>query len=257
MKVFSQSLKNNRVVFAWFLVFVLFLLFTPTPNPGKGERMLTTVWKYWNSGEGKILVAALGATLSTALPVSIAILFLSLCGAGLSYFKPIISPYITVFMGLSLLPTVYLVFLMKTLSGSIPTDNRLFLVSALVFSNLILFFFYMDFRKELYEEFEKECHTFSRMLGQNNLLRSSARKICLILLERFRPLFILVFSSTIFAEHKLNVAGGIYTLLYKTTTSIAGRPDIFYGQVLFILLFVVVFLLVYDLLTTFIKSKYY
>jgi hypothetical protein len=177
--------------------------------------------------------------------------------AALSYFKPKASPYISALVAFSLLPTVYLIFLLKSMINGIPLDNKLFLVCALAYSNLILFFFYMGFRKELAEEFAKEYHSFAKMLGVKSILASSAKKISLIVMERFRPLFIMVFSSTIFAEHKLDVAGGIYYLLYKTTTSFEGRDDIFYGQLLFILLFVLLFLLVYDSFTNMVKTRYY
>jgi hypothetical protein len=115
----------------------------------------------------------------------------------------------------------------------------------------------MGFRKEIHEEFEKEYHSFARLLGVDNILSSSAKKIGLILMERFKPLFILVFSSTIFAEHKLDVSGGIYYLFYNTTMFTEGRWDIFYGQLAFILLFVVIFLLLYDIAAAFIKNRYY
>lgn len=259
MNVFFKSFQHNWIVILWFIVFLLFLTFSRAGgDPGSGQ-LITAVWKYWSGGEWPLMVSALIATLSTAFPVSIAILFISLFFACLTYFKPKISPYVNVFMGLSLLPTVYFIFLIRALAADVPVnvDSKAFLVFVLVFSNLILFFFYMGFRKELYEEFAKEYHSLARLLGVNSILQSSAKKIGLLLMERFKTLFILVFSSTIFAEHKLDVSSGIYSLFYKTATSAEGRPDMFYGQLLFILAFVVVFLVLYDTVTVFIKKKYY
>jgi hypothetical protein len=255
MNVLITSLKNNRFLLGWFSLFLIFLLCRP-PIAGS-TNILNAVWDYWASGEWHVLLAALAATLTVALPVSIIILLVSLCCACLSYFRSKASPFITLFMAFSLLPTVYLIFLLKALFTHLPVDNKLFLIVVLSFSNLILFFFFMGFRKELHEEFGKEYHALARMLGVSNVLSSAAKKIGLILMERFRPLFVLVFSSTVFAEHKLDVAGGIYSLLYKTTTTVEGRMDIFYGQLLFILLFVVFFLVVYDILITLIKKRYY
>lgn len=257
MNSFFQSIRNNRILLLWFLVFVLFLVFTKTGSGEIDNSLITAVWTYWTGGELQVLIAALAATLATALPVTIAILFISLSMACLSYFKPKTSKFVSLFMGLSLLPTVYLIFLIKTLITGIPVDNKGFLVAVLTFSNLVLFFFYIEFRKDLFEEFEKEYHTFSRILGIGSVLVSARKRIVFILMERFKTLFVLVFSSTIFAEHKLDVSGGIYSLFYKTVTSAEGRMDIFYGQLLFILLFVVLFLVLYDTFINYIKNRNY
>lgn len=257
MRTIIGSLRNNRIVILWLCVFILFLLFS---GVGKGEHsrsLINTIWSYWNGGEWKSLTAGLAATLSVAFPVTVAILFISLFFACLSYRRPRLSPYLTLIMGMSMLPTVYFIFLIKIITVKIPVDNRFFLLLVLTFSNLIPFFFYIGFRKEIYEEFEKEYHSFTRLLGVDNIMLSAAKKVSLIMMERFKTLFILIFSSTIFAEHKLAVSSGIYSLFYKTTMSMEGRQDIFYGQLAFILLFVVLFLIVYDICTIFLKMRYY
>lgn len=248
--MWRDIIKNNRVVLAWFFIFALYLTATKTSVWGD-------IWSYWRSGEWGVLVSALVTTLSAAFPVAVIVLVLAFLCAWISYFYSWFSPVLTLLMSLSLLPTVYLVFLARGIVSSALLDNHGFLVGVLVFSNLVLFFFYTSFRKDIHDEYQKEYHQLARLLGVRSFLGSAYKKILLIVMERFKPLFILVFSSTIFAEQKLDISGGIYYLFYMTIKSGGSRLDIFYGQLVFILLFVVVFLVLYDLMAITIKRRFY
>lgn len=256
MKLMMEALKNNRMLIFWFLIFLFILIFKTSESGNSSEHLIAGIWNYLVSTEFAILMVALGSTLSVAFPVSLAILLISLFLACLSYFKPKTSWIATFLVLLSLLPSVYFIFFIKVITGNSP-DNKGFLIFALTFSNLILFFFFMGFRKVLHEEFAKEYHHLAAQLGERSILKSSLKKIGLILMERFPPLFILVFSSTVFAEHKLDVSGGIYYLFYRTATFYRNRPDMFYGQLVFIFLFVVLFLVLYDFVTHLVKRRYY
>jgi hypothetical protein len=254
MNVLKDTLKNNAILFFWFLVFGLYLVLGRVGEEAGNIPIVLAVWDYWTGGEWGMLVSALGATLLRALTVSLLILLLSFFAVCISYFWNRISALMTILMGLSLLPTVYLIFFLQQINGSL-LKGALVPVMVLTFSNLVLFFFYMELRKDLFEEFNKEYHILSKQLGIRSLLLSARKKVLLIVIEKFRALFIMVFSTTVFAEHKLDVAGGIYSLLFQTATEGKERLDIFYGQLVFILVFILVFLFLYDLFTVYIKKR--
>lgn len=235
---------------------MIFLLFKPAP-PGAVGSLYQTVFIYWQANLG-FLFSALGNTLSIALPAAIFLLLISFFLALAAASRNKIAPWLSVLVIIiSLMPSVYLIHMLRIIIPGKNINSMTFAAFALIFSNLILYFFFLGFKKDIFEEFGKDYHFLSRQLGVTNKLVSARQKLVLIAAQRFLPLFIMVFSSTIFVESKLNVRGGIYTFLYSTVKSVEHRPDIFWGQFLFILIFVIILQVCYGAVLNYINTKYF
>lgn len=256
MRVLKKTLKDHMVTLLWFGILIIFLLFKPAP-PGAAGSLFKNVFMYWRA-HADFLFSALGNTLSIALPAAIFLLLISffLALAAASWNK--IAPWLSVLViFISLMPSVYLIHMLRIVLPGKTFNSMTFAAFVLIFSNLVLYFFFLGFKKDILEEFGKDYHFLSRQLGITNKFVSARQKLVLIAAQRFLPLFIMVFSSTIFVESKLNVKGGIYTFLYGTVKSIDHRPDIFWGQFLFILIFVIILQLCYGAVLNYINMKYF
>ena len=258
MRALGKTIKENRVTFSWYGLLILFLSIQRAPN-GIDGSLVNRVLDYWND-HAAFLFSALGNTLSVAFPVAAAMLIISFSLALAAVYKHIIGAGLKILVIVfSLLPSVYLVHLVRTLSFTAPVNSKIFAGLVLIFSNLVMYFFFLGFKKDIHEEFHKDYHFLARQLGVKSKLVSAGQKLALIAAERLLPLFIMVFSSTIFVESKLHIGGGIYTFLYDTVKSIdiSNRPDIFWGQLLFILGFVLLLQLIYGTLLNHIKTRCY
>jgi len=254
----SKTFKENLVTLLWFGGLLLFLSLKTGP-PGTTGSLLGGALQYWQ-GHAAILFSALGHTLSVALPASVVILLISFSTALLAANKPRLTSSLTaIIILISLLPSVYLVHLVRIIHPLAQVNSEAFAGGVLIFSNLVMYFFFLGFKKDISDEFAKEYHFLARQLGVKSKFRSSLQKLGLLGLERFLPLFIMVFSSTIFVEEKLNISGGIYTSLYDTVKSvnISSRPDIFWGKLLFILIFVVSLQFIYGIILNHVKTRYF
>jgi len=211
------------------------------------ETMLSPVMAYLQS-DGKNLALALFRTLCLAALVSLAILAISFLLSGLAWRLPKWSvPLDLVVLAFCVVPTVYLIFLIQSSINLDFLPKHMALIGFLVFSNMILFYFYKQYQDDLFQELSRQYHAMSRQLGVANLFESAWKKVLVISLHRFRSLFIVVFSSTVFVEYKLRSSRGIYSYFYQTIF-FDGDPARFWGQLLIILTAVIAFLLAYQAL---------
>lgn len=257
MNALNKTIKSNRVTILWYTVVLLVLGFSQSPG-SNGPSLAHGVLEYWTHHGGQ-LFSQLGHTLTVAFPAAVVLLIASFIPALAAASKPILNTYLKILILLmSLLPSVYLLHLVRIMAPGASLNEETFAALLLVFSNLVLYFFYLEFKKDISRELRKDYHFLANQLGVKSKLASAAPKLVLITVERFLPLFIMVFSATIFVESKLNISGGIYTALYDNIKSIdiGGRPDIFWGQLLFILGFLFILQLAYGTLLNYFKERY-